>query len=133
MREKALILVIVFLFLIPMIWLSIRWLWELICKVAGVTKQEVRLYRIKVRHNANPHKMVIPWMLSKTENQKKLRRLLRIYQACILPNLLCLTLAIAGLFTPVFDKFLDCASIVMTALVLMLTLVGIIYRKTRTS
>ena len=28
-----------------MTWLSCRWLWLVVCKSAGVTKQEVRIYR----------------------------------------------------------------------------------------
>ncbi|NLX93218.1 MAG: hypothetical protein GXZ02_05045 [Clostridiales bacterium] len=131
MSERALILVIAFILLMPMIWLSCRWIWTLVCEEAGVTKQEVRLYRIKINREMNPNRKVYPWMLSHSENPKKLKRLIRLYNACVIPNLLLLCLACANLFSPnvIFYGILDRAVMVMAISPLILSFLGVIHRK----
>lgn len=131
MSEEALLYVIGFIFLLPLTWCSVRWLWVAVCKAAGLTIFEARLYRRENRHVKNPQDKFYTWMLSHAENPKKLKRLFVLYYICFVPDLLCITLAVIGLSTHVFNEFFDHVIFVIIGIPIFIGSVGVIYTRMR--
>ncbi len=129
MNEKAWIQIIYFFFMIPMNWFSCQWIWTLVCRAAGVTRQEVRKYRIENHQEIHPQRKVYDWLVNKSENPKQFKKLLSIYRICTMPSLICFSLAIIGCFTHALDTILDNASIIMPMIIVAVAFVGALYNR----
>lgn len=127
MNEAALIRIVYFLLLIPIHRLSLHWLWVQVCKTAGVTKQEIKEYRIENHQEINPQKKLYFWLVSKSSNPKKFKRLFTVYQFCTALSILCFSFAVFGCFTHAFDKVLDYIGIIMSGVPFVFGLAGVLY------
>lgn len=129
MFEDPIIRIIFFLILIPITWLSTRWIWKLICKTAGVTKEEILEYRKGRQGENNAGRSLSNWLLIKTDEPKKLRMLLNVYQICTIPSIICSGLAVFGLLTHTFDGILDWAIYVVLAIPIIIGFAGAVHLK----
>lgn len=127
-RNEMVLFRIVYFFLLLIIHrVSLFWLWAEVRKVAGVTKQEIKEYRIENRRVINPQKKFYFWLLSRSQNPKKFKRLFMTYQICILPSILCFVFAVLGSFTPVFDNALGNMGVIMSGLPIVFAFSAVLY------
>ena len=120
---------IFFFIMIPMSWLSLRWLWVLACNAAGVTRQEVRQHRMEIsREGDEPQGRLYYWMVDKSPTPRKFKRLFAVYQLCFVPSLLCFNLALIGCLTHAFDGLLAIVGIVMPGIIVVSGFVGVLHR-----
>ncbi len=126
-NEMALFRIVYFFLLLIVHRVSLFWLWAEVRRVAGVTKQEIKEYRIDNRRVINPQKKFYFWLLSRSQNPKKFKRLFMTYQICILPSILCFVFAVLGCFTPVFDNALGNMGVIMSGLPIVFAFSAVLY------
>ena len=131
LNEKAISRLIFFFFMMPMNWLACRWLWGIVCKTAGVTKQEVREYRKKTSHSIKPSRKIYPWLLNKSNNSKKFKRIFAVYVVCSSPSLILFNLSLLGFMTSAFDTVLDYAGLATIGIVISVAFAGALYNRTK--
>lgn len=98
--------------MLPISWLARRWLWDLVCKTAGVTKQEVWRYRKKVSRTNYPGRQLYSWMLSNSKEQKNFKKSMILYQVGNALGVISINLAVLGFFTYSFDQLLNYVAII---------------------
>ncbi len=137
MTDRAVIRLIVLIILIPINRLSCRWISKLMYQAAGKTKKAFKGYLISTNSSVSPlgrkSNMFYSWMLRGSPNQKRFKILYKVYLLSTMPNIIILHFAILGLLTHTFDVILDYATVAMIVLPIILSVAGVIYRKTRKS
>lgn len=129
MNDKALVYIIWFAVSVPLSQLTCRWLWDAVCESAGKSVADVRAYRAELTGSEIAFKMLHSWLLSCSPNPSKTRKMLAIYQLCTMLPAFFLMFSVIGLFTHLFDKFLDIAAYAMIALNMLYAIAGIIYNR----
>lgn len=84
--------------LLPLTSICLSWLWDITCKSAGATRQEFKKYRIENRPKLSFKSSRYYWLVHKSGNQSKTKKLLFLYKACFLPSRLAVLTAGLGLF-----------------------------------
>ena len=129
MNEKALGYVIIFAILMFLNKFTCRPIWTMVCLSSGKTPAAGRVYRKKVRKSDNPPKNFFTWLVKSSDNPTRTRNLLMKYFVCMLPAFVCLIVAIIGLNTHFFDKFLDIATFIILGFNLIALIVSSAFLK----
>lgn len=127
LNEKALVYVIWFAISIPLTQVVCRWLWTAVCESAGKNPADITAHRLEMRGSSYTNRKLHSWLLSNSSNPSKTRKMMTIYQLCTAPAAVCLMFSVIGLFTHVFDKFLDVAAFVIMALIFLYAVAGVAY------
>ncbi len=118
MNEKAILYAIFFLFMIIMNrFLSGRLLRE-IYDSAGLTLEDIYKKRLELRHRKHASRYLSKWVLSVSPNPKRTGKLFKVYYLLTMPSVICLGVSVTGIFTHIFDRFLDFATMVVLALLI---------------
>lgn len=125
MNEKALMYVIFFIGMIILTRLTGRWLYSRIYLSAGVKWEEVMEYLTERRGFKN--KRLLPWLISQSPDPAKTRRAALLYYLASAPAIICLAVAVTGLSTHFFDRFLDCACYVVLAITFGIAIMGTVH------
>ncbi|MBQ9994535.1 MAG: hypothetical protein IJP17_07485 [Clostridia bacterium] len=124
MNEKALIYVISFALMTVMLLFTTRWIMHLAYKSADTDISKVMEKRAELRGSGNPRGGLIRWLLEKSPDSPRTKRLLIMYALSFLPGVICIFAAGVGLFTHALDGFLDTASLAMIGYVMLTALAG---------
>lgn len=124
MNEKALGYVVIFAGFMILSTLSSRWILHMAYESADITPSDIVHYRKVLRKSANVPRILSSWIMEISENPIKTRKLLTIYHLCKLPAVLCMIVAVIGLFTPQADRFLDYASYAVLGFILLMVIIG---------
>lgn len=118
-----------FLLLIPLSWLSTRWLWEMACRFAGVSRQDVWKYRASLQHRPHAGWFLWGWLTSRPLHSRKTKLFLRLYLVGMAPSLIAAMLAVNGLFLRILDEILFYAGIFVPCVIAVSALAYVIYRR----
>lgn len=129
MNNKAFIYIIWFVISLPLSQMVCRWLWNAVCESAGKNPDDVLAYRGELRGSAFTHRKLYSWLLSNSDNPQKTKKMMSLYQLCTAPAAICLMFAVMGLFTSLFNKFLDIAAFAMIAFIILCGIAGIVHHK----
>ena len=124
MNEKAICYIIFFAVMIFMNQWFNKWILYKAYESAGLTIKQVLDYRASLRGSNNQPRKLTAWILRVSPNPKKTRRLLNLYNLSMAPSIICLNISVMGLFSHIFDKFLDCAWFVVLIITMLLTIYG---------
>ena len=100
-----------------------KWILLKVYQSANLTLQDVLEKRMKLKASNNAPRKLTNWILSVSPNKKETKKWFLIYNLIALPALICMNISITGLFTHIFDTFLDYASIG----ILLLNFITVIY------
>jgi len=116
-----------FILMLPVNWLTRRWLWDLICKTAGVTKQEVWGYWKKVSRSNYPERQLCFWMLSNSKEQRNFKKYMILYQVGNILGVISINLAILSFFTHAFDQILNYTAIICLIAAIVYSMMGLYF------
>lgn len=118
--QKAIFTIIYFLCMLPLSYLSRRWLLKQICEAGGTTVEESRKkQREFAQQGGNWQMHYQSWILQNATDKTKYMRLFRLYQLCLAPNLICFFFSLGGLYTHAVDKILMIGMIVVPILIIV--------------
>lgn len=129
MNDKAFVYIIWFVISIPLSQIVCRWLWNAICESAGKNPADVMAYRAELRGSSFTHRKLYSWLLSNSDHPQKTKRMINLYQLCTAPAAIFLMFAGMGLFTNVFNTFLNIAAFAMIVFIILGAIAGIVYHK----
>ena len=130
-NEKALLYIIFFAFMFIMTHFSSHWIMREIFDSAGVSYEQVLRKRMEYRHLKKSSMLLTRWIKDVSENKKKTNRLFILYYLTKMPPIICLNISILGLFSDIFNNFLDNASLFNIALIIFSAVLNIIIPKKR--
>lgn len=90
---------IYFIVLRTLTWISLDWIWSLICKSAGLTKQEVRLYRAENIRKISYKSSSYYYILQRAKKPKQFKAMYFGYKACFIPVWAAIVTEFISLFT----------------------------------
>lgn len=123
MNEKAVIYILYFGIMSFVTRFFNKWILLKVYQSANLTLQDVLEKRMKLKASNNAPRKLTNWILSVSPNKKETKKWFLIYNLIALPALICMNISITGLFTHIFDTFLDYASIG----ILLLNFITVIY------
>ena len=123
MNEKAVIYILYFGIMSFLTRFFNKWILLKVYQSANLTLQDVLEKRMKLKASNNAPRKLTNWILSVSPNKKETKKWFLIYNLIALPALICMNISITGLFTHIFDTFLDYASIG----ILLLNFITVIY------
>lgn len=118
----------------PVTWLSVRWVWTEICSMCGLTKQDIREYKMKHMRNGSSRftKMeYVSWLRSNSKDPKKFDIFFKFYNYSMIPCVFALTFSVFGFGMPMFDKIIGYAALVVAILPFVYGVIGILYGRFR--
>ena len=125
MNEKALLYVIFFLFMMILSRFSAGWILREIYDSAGISIESVCKKRLEFRHRKHANRYLSAWIMENSENPTRTARLFKIYHMVTMPPAIFLGLSVTGIFTHIFDKVLDLASMAVLALLIFTAFAGL--------
>lgn len=129
MNDKAFVYIIWFAISVPLSQITCRWLWGAVCESVGKSVGDVKAYRAELSGSDIAFKMLHSWLLSVSPNPSKTRKMIVVYQLCTMLPAFFLMFSVIGLFTNIFDKFLDIAAYAIIALMMLYLVAGFVYHK----
>ena len=124
MNEKAICYIIFFaVMIIVNRWFN-KWILLKVYESANLTWKDVLEYRATLRGSTKQPRLLTNWLLRVSPNPKKTRKLLNLYNLVILPSVICLSFSVMGLFTHLFDTFLDYACFIVLGITMITTIFG---------
>ena len=124
MNEKAICYIIFFaVMIIVNRWFN-KWILLKVYESANLTWKDVLEYRATLRGSTKQPRLLTNWLLRVSPNPKKTRKLLNLYNLVMLPSVICLNFSVMGLFTHLFDTFLDYACFVVLGITMLTTIFG---------
>ena len=124
MNEKAMGYIIFFAVMVFMNQWFNKWILYKAYKSAGLTTEQILDYRASLRGSNNQPQKLTAWVLKSSPDPRKTRRLLSLYNLSMAPSIICLGVSVMGLFSRIFDTFLDYAWIAVLAITMLLTIFG---------
>lgn len=126
MNEKALCYIIFFaVMIIVNRWFN-KWVLLKVYESANLTLKDVLEYRSTLRGATEQPRLMTLWLLRVSPNPKKTRKLLNLYFLVTLPSVVCLGFSVMGLFSHIFDAFLDYACFVVLGITVITVILGTI-------
>ena len=133
-NTKALLITIYFIIMLPLSFISRRWLWVLICQYGGTTPKEVRKKSEELVRDSmgggNLQTVFEAWLRKNSSNPNKVSNLLVAYKLCMLPNMVFLFFSFLNLRNPNFIRICIVGMIIVPIVSIVLIIVGI-YNKRR--
>ena len=129
MNEKALLYVIMFFLMMVMGRFASGWILREIYDSADLTIEDVYKKRIELRHRKHASRYLTNWIKSVSKDPKRTAKLFRVYHLATLPPIIRLGISVTGLFTHIFDRFLDFASMAVLALTVLTAFANLIFPK----
>lgn len=128
--QKAVFTIIYFLCMLPLSYLSRRWLWRRVCEAGGTTVEESRKkQRELARQGGNWQLHYQSWIMHNTPDMARYTRLLKLYQLCLVPNLLFFFFSFAGLNTHALDKILAVGMVIVPLLIIVVGIIGVVLKR----
>lgn len=129
LEQQVNFMAIYFICFIPITYLSFRWIYVLMCKVAGKTVEEVKAKKREILSSPGHHQTEFAmYMESGCTDKKKYRLLSNIYTVCPLINVMLATFAITRFSFNLIRPILQIGIIVVPALVICSQIARIIYK-----
>lgn len=132
-QNRAVFMLVFFIVMQILIFLSRKLLWVSVCKSAGTTPQGVRekapelMRECANKSNLQTHLRI--WMRENAPNPKLYDKLNNIYSYCLLPNVVFLVFSFAGMNSPnTFQKFLSVGLVISPLIAIGVLAVGIYYK-----
>lgn len=127
--QQTLFTVIYFICLLPITYLSFRWIWELLCKIGGTTPEEVKQKKRELFNGTvNPQIQFRVWLEQNATDVMKFRRIYNIYSICTTINIVFLIFAFSGFVTPALKKLVKLGIILVPTLILCSLIARVIYK-----
>lgn len=128
--QKAVFTVIYFLCMLPLSYLSRRWLWKRVCEAGGTTVEESRAkQRELVQQGGNWRLHYQSWITRMSPDIVKYNRLYSLYQLAFFPNLLLFFFSFAGLYSHTLDKVLHVGMVLVPIIIVVTGIFGLLDRK----
>ena len=132
-QKRAVFLLVYFIVMQILIFLSRKLLWVSVCKSGGTTPQGVRektpelMSECANKSNLQTHLRI--WMRENAPDPKLYDKLNNIYSYCLFPNAVFLVFSFAGMNSPnAFQKFLSVGLVISPLIVIGILAVGIYYK-----
>lgn len=131
-QKRAVFMLVYFIVMQILIFLSRKLLWVSVCKSGGTTPQGVRektpeLMRESTTGNLQAHFRV--WMRENAPDPKLFDKLINIYTYCLLPNIIFIIFSFAGMNSQnAFRRFLSAGLVISPLIVIGVLAVGIYYK-----
>ena len=129
-NQKAIFIIIYFLCMLPLSYLSRRWLWKQVCAAGGTTVEESRnKQREFAQQGGNWQLQYQSWIMENAPDIAKYNRLYKLYQFCLAPNLIFCFFSFTGLYTHALDKVLVIGMVIVPIVIVVTSVVGAIHKK----
>lgn len=116
--------------MLPLSYLSRRWLWKQVCAAGGTTVEESRnKQREFAQQGGNWQLQYQSWIMQNAPDIAKYNRLYKLYQFCLAPNLIFCFFSFAGLYTHALDKVLVIGMVIVPIIIVVTSVVGAIHKK----
>ena len=127
--QQTLFTVIYFACLLPITYLSFRWVWELLCKTGGTTPEEVKQKKRELfNRTVNPQIQFRVWLEQNATDVMQFRRIYNIYSICTTTNIIFLAFAFSGFVTPVLNKLVKFGMVIVPTLIVCSFIARMIYK-----
>lgn len=123
--KNPLVYISIFIVLMIVNYFCSKWLLLELFSSAGVTKEDVFEYRKRLRGSTNTYRKLTNWLILKSHNKEKTRRLYRVYILCTLPSVISVNISFMSCFTNFFNSILDYTLIFVAILNIILAVLGI--------
>lgn len=127
--QQTLFTVIYFACLLPITYLSFRWVWELLCNAGGTTPEEVKQKKRELfNRTVNPQIQFRVWLEQNATDVMKFRRIYNIYSTCTTTNIIFLAFAFSGFVTPALNKLVKLGMVIVPTLIICSLIAKMIYK-----
>ena len=127
--QQTLFTVIYFACLLPITYLSFRWVWELLCKTGETTPEEVKQKKRELfNRTVNPQIQFRVWLEQNATDVMKFRRIYNIYSICTTTNIIFLAFAFSGFVTPALNKLVKLGMVIVPTLIVCSFIARMIYK-----
>lgn len=124
----SLLITTYFIIMLPVSYLSRKWLWKMICHEGGTTPEEVRKKSAELVKDSmggrRLQNVFETWLRKNSNNPNRVSSLLKIYRICLAPNIIFLAISIYNLVNPRLIKVCIIGMILVALLAISLALFG---------
>lgn len=126
MNDKAAIYIIFFAVMIfASKWFN-KWILDKVYESANLTIKDVMEYRATLRGSTKQSRKLTSWILSVSPEPQKTKKYFALYHLVSAPSVICFSVSIMGLFTHLFDIFLDYACFIVLGITMITTIIGMV-------
>ena len=103
-----------------------KWILDKVYESANLTIKDVMEYRATLRGSTKQSRKLTSWILSVSPEPQKTKKYFALYHLVSAPSAICFSVSIMGLFTHLFDIFLDYACFIVLGITMITTIIGMV-------